>query len=367
MNRFVVFLALVFCIPAVRGVYVRKTDSVLRAAMKKIDSLESMDFKKFCHSSADWATLEGRPTDFDLATVCRDGEEDENFVGQGSGGSVCKIKFFGSDAAMKVVMINEEEEEDEEASMVSSINAELFYFLKMNVKAPENVPKFFDCIYDDKRFYMISELFDTSLRKYMLLEFLPKMTPIEKIYPTFKAMATVVEGLHNKDFIHNDIKGANFVCNLDEKGLPTKIRIIDFELAEFFESSQSSGGTDGFIAPEKVNESESSYETDVYALGMTFFEMLYVDVFESAQCFDDEVFTAECHMAQVAYMRGKFMESPEVQVRHEDFSEEEPDNIQELILWMTDYDAEKRPSLESVIEVLDSLMAHAEEEERILI
>ncbi len=80
---------------------------------------------------------------------------------------------------------------------------------------------------------------------------------------------------HDKGLIHRDIKPANLM--LDRHGL---VKIADFGLAlrpadqTRITSSGLLMGTPGYLAPEQCLDRAVDPRTDIYALGVTFFEML---------------------------------------------------------------------------------------------
>ncbi len=82
-----------------------------------------------------------------------------------------------------------------------------------------------------------------------------------------------IEYLHGKNVIHRDLKPANVMVQPDGK-----VRLIDFGLARSLEDIAERGtrlrGSPAYMAPEQVMGEALGHHTDLYALGMTLFEIL---------------------------------------------------------------------------------------------
>lgn len=82
-----------------------------------------------------------------------------------------------------------------------------------------------------------------------------------------------IEYLHDKNVIHRDLKPANIMVQPDGK-----VRLIDFGLARSLEDIAARGtrlrGSPAYMAPEQVLGEQLGHHTDLYALGMTLFEIL---------------------------------------------------------------------------------------------
>lgn len=77
---------------------------------------------------------------------------------------------------------------------------------------------------------------------------------------------------HDVDLMHRDIKPANLVLSKDGT-----VKIVDFGIAKFTQSSTVSGqlsGTIGYMAPERFEGGDASRQGDLYSLGCTMVTLL---------------------------------------------------------------------------------------------
>ncbi|MCP3905426.1 MAG: serine/threonine protein kinase [Planctomycetes bacterium] len=76
---------------------------------------------------------------------------------------------------------------------------------------------------------------------------------------------------HENNVLHRDLKPANIM--IDGRG---RVRITDFGLAGFldeFEHVDARAGTPAYMAPEQLADGQVSVRTDIYALGLIFYEV----------------------------------------------------------------------------------------------
>ncbi len=131
--------------------------------------------------------------------------------------------------------------------------------------------------------YAISE---HAGQHYFVMEYVPG-TSLQQLLKTKGAMDTVqaerivlqaasgLQAAHEVGIIHRDIKPANLM--IDERGL---VKITDFGLALALGGATrltATGmmmGTPGYLSPEQCRDEGIDHRTDIYSLGVSFYEML---------------------------------------------------------------------------------------------
>lgn len=94
-----------------------------------------------------------------------------------------------------------------------------------------------------------------------------------KLYRAVRELCTVLEFLHKKEIIHRDVKPSNIIYAKDGH-----IRLIDFDAAriqkEELEQDTRLLGTRGYAPPEQYGFAQTDARTDIYALGVTWKQLL---------------------------------------------------------------------------------------------
>ena len=92
----------------------------------------------------------------------------------------------------------------------------------------------------------------------------------------FNQILNGLEAAHGRNVIHRDIKPENIMLQ-PVVGNPAHVRILDFGLAKAVEKRSDTDWTLGsptYMAPEQVNRENLGTWTDLYALGVIFFELV---------------------------------------------------------------------------------------------
>ncbi|WP_349828417.1 Stk1 family PASTA domain-containing Ser/Thr kinase [Brevibacterium litoralis] len=171
---------------------------------------------------------------------------------------------------------------------------------------------------------------------YLVMEYLPsvtlrkelkhrgRLTPRQAIVVMDSVLAGL-EAVHAAGLIHRDLKPDNVLL-----GVGGRIELADFGLARSISNSTTTKtliGTVGYVAPELVTRAGADARTDLYTLGIMFYEML-----TGQQPYTDEV------PIQVAY-RHVHDEVP----APSDLVPELSPLLDALVLWATSRDPEDRP------------------------
>lgn len=137
-----------------------------------------------------------------------------------------------------------------------------------------NVVRIFDTgEFQGEFFYSMEYLQGKSLAD--LLDAQGKNNPLEweKLCPIFVQILRGLRSVHERDIVHRDLKPDNLlllndnIVKLTDFGI---VRTNDSKLTE----TQTILGTLNYIAPEMWSGGGPTFQTDIYALGTVFFEML---------------------------------------------------------------------------------------------
>jgi serine/threonine protein kinase len=98
--------------------------------------------------------------------------------------------------------------------------------------------------------------------------------PWERAWPMFKQMLEAVAYAHEHNVVHRDIKPENVIVSPSGQ-----LKVLDFGIAKDMEGGKTKTGTGmgtvDYMAPEQYTDAKSvDQRADIYALGMTLYEML---------------------------------------------------------------------------------------------
>ena len=187
-------------------------------------------------------------------------------VGAGSFATVYKAldSLLGRTVALKVLAPNVAIDEE----FVSDFLGEA---QKAAAIDHQNVVRVYDVGQDSGQHYIALEYLEQSLD-----QLLAKNGPLS-VQVAAKLLVDMASGLHaahsqDPSLVHYDVKPHNIL--IDQNGIA---KVGDFGIADFASATRGTGrGTPKYIAPEVATQSSSKTDrrSDVYSLGVVFFEML---------------------------------------------------------------------------------------------
>ena len=127
---------------------------------------------------------------------------------------------------------------------------------------------------DRSQVYMVMEWVDGRLLRQILNE--QKKFPPERAVRVALGIARALEYIHSRGVVHRDLKPENVMVDADDN-----IKLIDFGIAGdiaarrlTFAKLSNTMGTPDYISPEQVKGKRGDGRSDIYALGVMFYEML---------------------------------------------------------------------------------------------
>jgi len=124
------------------------------------------------------------------------------------------------------------------------------------------------------RRYMVLEWVDGRLLRQVLNE--QKRLPQDRAIRITLALCKALDYIHSEGVVHRDLKPENIMVGPDDQ-----VKLIDFGIAAnagsrrlTFAKLTEAMGTPDYISPEQVKGKRGDQRSDVYSLGIMFYEML---------------------------------------------------------------------------------------------
>ncbi|MCB9833436.1 MAG: protein kinase [Planctomycetes bacterium] len=135
-----------------------------------------------------------------------------------------------------------------------------------------HIVDFYDYIYKDGYHYLVLELMDQG----SVEDLIKTMGAVPPRYavPIFYNVLDAIDFSHNHGYIHRDLKPNNILINSEGQAKLTDFGITKVVGGQNLTRKGFVLGTTLYMAPEFISQGVVSIKTDVYALGVTFYEML---------------------------------------------------------------------------------------------
>lgn len=168
---------------------------------------------------------------------------------------------------------------------------------------------------------------------------------LKEILDIIFQIACALKKIHGKQIVHRDLKPEN-VMLIEKDGKSNFVKLLDFGLAKDVNHSKitQSGmvlGTVNYMAPEQISHGDCSLATDIYSLGVIFYEMVTGRIpFPGGK------------MTQIM---GKILCETPMEPIH--LRSDLPSECNKLINWMMEKDHILRPTVSEVLADLDKIRA----------
>ena len=268
------------------------------------------------------------------------------FIGEGG---MCKVykaeneDLSGSFASIKCLKEEHLKNEDLRSRFETEAK-KMLNFQKRSGSIHQNIIEFKNFRKQDGNDFLITEFVEgVTLKKHIEEDQGP--IPPEKAIIIFRQILEACSHMHKNDLVHRDLKPENIM--LKPSG---RIKILDFGVAKSFESDGETMaetkagylvGTPKYMSPEQIQGKKIDYLTDIYSLGVIFYEMV-----TGKYCYPD----------------AKNLSSLSYKVVHESLPlvqkslEYLPDSLNKLIKKATEKDVSKRAkSCDGLIKLLEEI------------
>ncbi|MFV0446753.1 MAG: protein kinase domain-containing protein [Planctomycetaceae bacterium] len=187
-------------------------------------------------------------------------------IGEGGMGHVYRARYVPRNLEVAVKMVPEDVSD---GTTLARFEREMEVLKEL--KHP-NIVRTFGGVSETKQRFYAMELMPGGTVEDELTE--KGKLPWERVVEYGLQMCAALEFLHAKGVVHRDVKPSNFL-----KGNDGRIKLSDFGLASVIADRKitaegRTAGTFLYMAPEQIRGEQVIPQTDLYALGCVFFELL---------------------------------------------------------------------------------------------
>ncbi len=135
-----------------------------------------------------------------------------------------------------------------------------------------NIIEIYDIGVHDSRQYIVMEYVDGKTLKELINE-RGGLYKEEAVY-IMKQLTSAISEAHKNEIIHRDIKPQNILCKSDGSIIITDFGIALAQNALHLTQKETVMGSVHYLAPELARGEKATYQSDIYALGIVFYELL---------------------------------------------------------------------------------------------
>ncbi|KAA3647726.1 MAG: serine/threonine protein kinase [Chloroflexi bacterium] len=197
--------------------------------------------------------------------------EIEDLLGQGGMSAVYKANDPNLRRTVAVKLIHSHLSED--AQFVSRFEEEAAAVAQLR---HPNIIQVYDFSNDEETYYMVLEFLagETLQERQKRLSAGKKRVANKEAIENIASICDALDYAHNRGMIHRDIKPANIMINVQGDAI-----LMDFGVAKIVGGKQHTAtgavvGTALYMSPEQIKGEEADRRVDIYALGVTLYEML---------------------------------------------------------------------------------------------
>ena len=133
----------------------------------------------------------------------------------------------------------------------------------------------FDYVENDEGLFLIMEYVE-GIEITDLLKALDEPLSIDRAKDVMKKVLSAFSFAHKHKIVHRDVKPSNILLTKDDE-----VKVLDFGIAKLIGGSEfnltktgTQVGTVYYMSPEQVKAKELDQRSDIYSLGITFYELL---------------------------------------------------------------------------------------------
>ncbi len=134
-----------------------------------------------------------------------------------------------------------------------------------------NIVSIYDVGVYENKYYIIMEYLEGGDLK----QNVQRTLAIPQTLKIIRQITSALGHAHDKGFVHRDIKSQNIMFRADGTAVLTDFGIVkDLTADSGYTLDGTSIGTPHYMSPEQAQGTEVDWRTDIYSLGVTFYEML---------------------------------------------------------------------------------------------